>query len=185
MVLVSMLRGVNMGPHHRVRMTALKELYKELGLTGIETYIQSGNLVFRTRARDPGRVAAQIEDAIERRFGFRSAVVVRSAADLRRVIDRNPFSGRDGIEPSKLAVSFLAREPDVAARAKLAGLPPVPEEVHLEGRELYIYFPNGMARPKLSMAQVEKAVAVPGTARNWNTVRRLLEMAERQESGGE
>ena len=181
MVLVSLLRGVNMGPHHRIHMADLKAVYESLGLRDIETYIQSGNVVFRTAARSPGRIAADIEEAVERRFGFRAPVAVRSAAELRRVVERNPFAGRQGIEPKRLAVHFLAAEPDAAAPARLRALPPAPEEVRLDGRELYIYFTNGMARPKLSMAQVEKAVAVSGTARNWNTVEKLLEMAERLE----
>jgi uncharacterized protein (DUF1697 family) len=183
MVLVSMLRGVNVGPHHRIRMADLKVVYESLGLTDVETYIQSGNVVFRSAARTAGRVAERIEQAIERRFGFHAPVVVRSAAELRRVVERNPFAGRSGIQPEKLAVTFLRCEPDVGAGARVQALPPAPEEARLDGCDLYVYFPNGMGRPKLSVAQLEKAVAVPGTARNWNTVRQLLEMAERLEAG--
>jgi uncharacterized protein (DUF1697 family) len=100
------------------------------------------------------------------------------------VVERNPFAGRDGIEPNKLAVNFLALAADGAAPERLRALPTTPEEVRLDGRELYIYFPNGMARPKLSAAQTDKAVGVPMTARNWNTVGKLLEMAERLERAG-
>jgi uncharacterized protein (DUF1697 family) len=181
MVLVSMLRGVNLGPHHRIKMTDLKALYESLGYTGVETLIQSGNVVFRTVERSADRVAARIESGIEERFGFRAPAVVRTAAELRSVVERNPFAGRDGIEPSKLAVNFLARAPEAAARTRLRALPEAPEEVVLDGRELYIYFPNGMARPKLSPAQLDRAVGVAMTARNWNTVGKLLEMAERLE----
>lgn len=184
MVLVSMLRGVNLGPHKRMKMADLKELYESLGFTAVETLIQSGNVVFRTTGRSAERTAARIEEAIEARFGFHAPVMVRSAAEMRSAMERNPFAGRKGIEPDRLAVNFLGREPEAAARAKLAALPPAPEEVRLDGRELYMYFPNGMARPKLSLAQVERAVAVPMTARNWNTVGKLLAIAERVEGKG-
>jgi|SRR5579883_17615 uncharacterized protein (DUF1697 family) len=170
MVLVAMLRGVNVGGNNKVRMADLKALCESLGFADIETYVQSGNVVFRAAFGEGTSVAARLEEAIERRFGFRSAVVAR-----------NPFAGREGLEPAKLLVHFLARDPEPGARAKLESLPPAPEEWRLEGRELYIYFPNGMGRPKLSMPKVERALAVPGTGRNWNTVHRLLEMAERLE----
>lgn len=181
MVLVSMLRGVNIGPHHRIRMADLKAVYESIGATDVETLIQSGNVVFRTRERSVERITERIGEAIEARFGFRPAVLMRTAAELRRVVERNPFAGRSGIDPARLAVQFLGREPDTEARGKLAAMPATPEEVVLEPRELYIYFPDGMARPKLSVAQVEKALGVSMTGRNWNTVGRLLEMAQRLE----
>jgi uncharacterized protein (DUF1697 family) len=165
-------------------MADLKALYESLGLSGVETLIQSGNVVFRTAERNADRVAERIEGAIEERFGFRPPVVVRTAAELRSAVERNPFAGRNGIEPSKLAVNFLARAAEAAAHERLRALPEAPEEVVLDGRELYIYFPNGMARPKLSAAQLDKAVGVAMTARNWNTVGKLLEMAERLERAG-
>jgi uncharacterized protein (DUF1697 family) len=181
MVLVSMLRGVNVGPHHRMKMADLKAVYESLGMAEVETFIQSGNVVFRTAGRSGDRVAARIEEAIEARFGFAAPVVVRTAAELRSVVERNPFAGRADLDGSRLAVHFLGRAPEAAGRAKLAAIPPAPEEVRLDGRELYIYYTSGMARPKLSLAQVERALAVPMTARNWNTVEKLLEMAERVE----
>jgi uncharacterized protein (DUF1697 family) len=183
MVLVTMLRGVNVGGHNKVRMAELKALYESLGFADVETYVQSGNVAFRARAGARAGIGARIEEAISRRFGFRPAVVARTAAELRSVVARNPFASREGIEPAKLLVHFLEREPEAAARGKLQSLPPAPEEWRLDGRELYVYFPNGQARPKLSMAQVDRALAVPGTGRNWNTVLRLLEMAERLEQG--
>lgn len=182
MVLVSMLRGVNMGPHKRMKMADLKAAYEALGCTEVETFIQSGNVAFRTKERSAEKVAARIEQAIEERFGFTAPVVVRTAAELRGVVERNPFAGRKGIEPAKLAVHFLASEPAVGAREKLAAIPPAAEELVLDGRELYIYFPNGMARPELKLAQVDRALGGRMTARNWNTVEKLVEMAERLEA---
>lgn len=179
---ISLLRGVNVGGHHLIKMEALRALYGSLGLLDAQTYVQSGNVVFRTSKKgDFGSLAARIESAIEQTFGFRPGVILRSSSDLRDVLARNPFAQRSGIEPGKLLVGFLATESTAQARERIRAMPPVPEEVHIDGRELYIYFPNGMGRPKLSMPSLDKALKIPCTGRNWNTVTKLLEMAERLE----
>ena len=91
---------------------------------------------------------------------------------------RNPFSARTDLDPSRLAVCFLTGEPGNMARARLLQIKAEPEELRIGRHELFIYFPNGMARPKLSMAAVERAIQTPMTSRNWNTVTKLIEMAE-------
>src|SRR5579875_3037792 len=95
-VVVSMLRGVNLGPHRRIKMDALRALYESLGLRDAQTYVQSGNVVFKTRERNMASLAKRIEDEIERVFGFRSDVVVRTSGELRAAIAKNPFAGRRG-----------------------------------------------------------------------------------------
>ncbi len=181
-VIISMLRGVNVGGHNKIKMDALRSLYGSLKFTGCETHIQSGNVVFSTTERDIAALAARIEKAIERKFGFRPDVILRTSAELRDVIARNPFAKRRGIEPSKLLVAFLARDPGAEAHAKLRAMKIDPEELHCEGRELYIYFPNGMARPKLSWPALDRALKTPLTGRNWNSVTKLLVMAEKLEA---
>ncbi len=179
-----MLRGVNVGGHHKIKMDALRALYQSLKLSHPQTYVQSGNLVFRTEERDLVLLARRIEQAIERKFGFRVPVILRTVSEMRDAIARNPFAGRGDIEPSKLAVTFLASRPSDEVRAKVLAIEADPEELRIDGRELYIYYPNGMARPKLSGPLVERTLAIPGTARNWNTVTKLLEMAESHEAAG-
>ena len=181
-VLVSMLRGINMGPHHRIRMESLRQLYEDLGLRDVASYLQSGNVVFRTAGRNPGRIGAQIENAIEATFGFHSDVLLRTTAELRAVIAANPFADRAGIEPAKLAVTFLAAAPAAEASEKLLSVRIAPEELYIRGREIFIYFPNGMARPKLPLGLIDRTVKMPNTGRNWNTVNKLLEMAEKLEA---
>lgn len=180
---VSLLRGVNVGGHHQVPMDKLRALHESLGHREVRTYIQSGNVVFRTSARGLPRLAAEIGAAIEKTFGFRCDVVLRTAAELRAVVEHNPFAGRPGLDPAKLAVTFLPLDPPAGAAARLAALPIAPEEVHLISRELYTYFPNGMGRTKMPFAAVARVLGSPGTARNWNTVVKLLEMAEAPRSG--
>ncbi|MGD0669313.1 MAG: DUF1697 domain-containing protein [Bryobacteraceae bacterium] len=181
-VVISMLRGVNIGGHNKIKMDALRALYASLKLRDLQTYVQSGNVVFRTDERDLVLLARRIEQAIERKFGFRVPVILRTASEMQDVIARNPFAGRDEIEPSKLAVTFLASRPSDEVLAKVLAVKADPEELRIDGRELYTYFPNGMARPNLSWPLVERTLATPCTGRNWNTVTKLLEMAESREA---
>jgi uncharacterized protein (DUF1697 family) len=176
-VVISMLRGVNVGGHNKIRMEALRALYESLELRDPQTYVQSGNVVFRTEKGDLALLARRIEDGIETSFGFRPDVILRTSSELRDVIARNPFAARPSMDPSKLLVNFLTRDPGPEARDEVLKIKADPEELRIDGRELYIYFPNGMARPKLSWPAVERILKTPGTGRNWNTVTRLLEMA--------
>src|SRR6202165_157565 len=121
-VIISMLRGVNVGGHNMIKMDALRALYESLGLRDAQTYVQSGNVVFKTQARDLALISKKIENGIERTFGVRPSVIVRTASELRDVIARNPFAKRDGIEPGKLVVTFLAGDPSEEARAKAPGI---------------------------------------------------------------
>jgi uncharacterized protein (DUF1697 family) len=181
-VLVSMLRGVNVAGHNQIKMEALRALYEKLGLRDAQTYVVSGNVVFRTKERNLTALAHRIEDAIERDFGFRPAVVVRTTSELRGVIARNPFASRRGIDPSKFLVTFLAGYPGAEGREQVLKIKADPEDLFIDGREVYIYFPNGIARPKLSWTTIAKTLGTCGTARNWNSVRKLLEIAEKLEA---
>jgi uncharacterized protein (DUF1697 family) len=177
-VIICLLRGVNVGGKHKVKMEALRALYESIGLRDVQTLLQSGNVVFRTERRDLVALTKKIEGAIERKFGFHSDVILRTASELRDVIARNPFAKRTGIDASRFLVSFLVSDPGEEARGNVRRIKAHPEELRIDGREVYIYFPNGLARPKLSMALVEKTLKTSWTGRNWNTVRKLLEMAE-------
>ncbi len=181
-VIISMLRGVNVGGHNKIKMDALRALYESMKLREAQTYVQSGNVIFRTDERDIARLAKRIENGIERKLGFRPDVILRTATEMREVIARNPFAKRRGIEPSKLLVTFLGSDPGAEAREKILQIKCDPEELRIEGRELYIYFPNGIGRSKLSWAGLEKTLKTPGTARNWNSVTKMLEMAENLEA---
>jgi uncharacterized protein (DUF1697 family) len=181
-VVIALLRGINVGGHHKIKMEALRTLFQSLGLRDIQTHLQSGNVVFRTSGRDLVRLRQRIEEAVEREFGFHCDVVLRTTADLRVAVAKNPFATRPDLDASRLAVHFLSTEPDHEARARVLAIKAEPEELHLEALELYIYFTNGMARLSLSMAVVERSLKTSGTSRNWNTVRKVLEMAEKLES---
>ncbi len=175
-VVIGLLRGVNVGGHNKVKMDALRELCGSLKLSGACTHLQSGNVVFKAPDRSVATLAAKIEGGIERTFGFHSDVILRTPAEMAEIIAKNPFASR-GVEPARLLVYFLARDPGDEAREKISKMDTGPEEVHVCARELYVYFPNGMARPKLSFAALDRALKTPATGRNWNTVTKLLEIA--------
>jgi uncharacterized protein (DUF1697 family) len=177
-VMICMLRGVNLAGKRKIKMEALRALFESLGLGDVKTLLQSGNVVFRTERGDLVALTKKIESAIEQKFGFRSDVILRTSSELRDAIAKNPFAKRAGIDASRLLVSFLVSEPEAEARGNVMRIKAEPEELRIDGREVYIYFPNGMARPKLSMALVERTLKTSWTGRNWNTVRKLLEMAE-------
>jgi uncharacterized protein (DUF1697 family) len=182
-VVVTMLRGVNVGGHNRIKMDALRALYESLRLRDAATCIQSGNVVFRSDEPDLVRLAGRIERGIERTFGFRPAVIVRTASELRGVIANNPFSTRRNVDPSKLLVFFLASDPGPDARDTIQRIKADPEELRIAGRELYIHFPNGAGRSKLPIV-ITRAAKTPMTSRNWNIVTKLLQMAEALEAAG-
>ncbi len=177
-VVISLLRGINVGGNHKIKMDALRDLYASLDLRDVQTHVQSGNVVFRTKERNLARLTKRIEDAIEQAFGFHSNVIVRTRAEWSDVIARNPFAKRTGIEPSKLLVTFLGGFPEAEALKKLHAIKADPEELHINGRELYIYFPDGVGRTKLPWASIEKILKVPGTARNWTSVVKMIEIAD-------
>lgn len=176
-----MLRGVNVGGHNKIKMDALRSHCEGLKFENIQTYVQSGNLVFTCKGHKPERTARLVEDAIEKQHGFRPAVILRNAAEMREVIVRNPFAKRKNLDPAKLAVIFFTDELTPDVRKQLEAIKVGPEELKAHPRELYIYFPDGMGRSKLPAA-IERLMKKTGTARNWNTVTKLMEMANQIET---
>jgi uncharacterized protein (DUF1697 family) len=178
-VIICMLRGVNVGGRNLIKMDALKALCVGLKLKDPQTYVQSGNVIFSSGEKDLAKLAKRIQDAIEKTVAFRPGVVLRTLAELREIIVRNPFAKRSGIEPGKLLVNFLASDPGKDAREKALAIKVGSEELHLIGREAYIYFPNGQGRSKFPWPAIERALGTSGTGRNWNSVTKMLEMAEK------
>jgi uncharacterized protein (DUF1697 family) len=172
-VWVALLRGVNVGGKAKVAMPALRSAIESAGATEVRTYIQSGNVVFTHAARSAATLEGELEQRIHAAFGFDVPVLLRNAPQMRAVVDANPYPGTEG---TKLHVVFLRDPPDAAALAKVHVARFAPEELTVVGRELYLHLPHGIGRAKLPPALGK----VPGvaTARNWNTVTKLLAMTE-------
>jgi len=182
-LIVSLLRAVNVGGRNLVRMEALRSLYSSLGFEDVQSYVQSGNVIFRTESKDLPAIADSIRKAIARKFSVDSDIILRTSGELRKVMAANPFKGTKGLDPRKLQVAFLPADPGAAARKKVLEIKVTPEELRAQGRELFIYFPEGMGRSRFPWPLVEKTLGMRGTVRNWNTVTKLLEMTEQIEAG--
>lgn len=175
---ISLLRGINVGGRNSVPMEKLRALCEGVGCEQVKTFIQSGNVVFKAAKCDPGTLSAKIEKKIVAEFGFPVAVVTRTAAELGKVIEANPFRKECRAEPAKVHVAFLSERPAAEAAKALMTKTSDDEQARCSGREVYLYYRNGMGTAKMTGAVIERVVGVKATARNWNTVTRLHEMAE-------
>jgi uncharacterized protein (DUF1697 family) len=176
---VALFRGINVGGNRIVPMSELKSLHEALGFRDVVTYIQSGNVVFTSNETDSTQLASQIEEAFAQKFGFRSQVIVRTLAELEETIANNPFLNSPGKETKWVLVLFLATRPESSALEDLKKSYSGPEEMHLIGQELFVYYTDGVGRSKLTLPLIEKKLKTTGTGRNWNTVLRLKEMMQR------
>jgi len=177
-VFVLLFRGINVGGHQRVRMDELKELHISLGFKNVVSYIQSGNIVCSSDDADAAQVQKCIEDGFEKNFGGKAKVVVRTSVELKEIIEKNPFQDQPNKELKWIVVMFLATHPDKTAQEVLLKTYGGPEEIFILGQEVYIYYPDGIGRSKLSNSLLEKKLKTVGTARNWNTVLKLQELIQ-------
>ena len=158
------IRGINVGGNKLLPMAQLKSACESIGLTDVRTFLQSGNVIFKTTRKDPAPLIAKALD-------MDVTVIVRTIDELQKVIARNPFEHEAKSDPGHLVVMFLEREP----KATLEW--PGPEVIKPSGRELFMYYPDGQGRSKLTNALIEKKLGMRGTARNWNTVTKLRDLA--------
>jgi uncharacterized protein (DUF1697 family) len=158
-------------------MARLREALEDAGFAEVRTHLQSGNVVLEsnTKAEQTGR---KCERVIEDEFGLAIDVVVRTPAELERVVRRNPLA-KVAKDPKRYQVSFLAGPLPAASKRKLQEALQIPEELVFTGREIYAWHPNGVARSKLWAALAGRGLGVTATARNWTTVTKLLELASR------
>lgn len=175
---IALLRGINVGGHGKVPMEKLRALCEGLGCEQVKTFIQSGNVVFKAAKCDPGTLSAKIEKKIVAELGFAVTVVTRTADELGKVIEANPFVTESRAEPAKVHVAFLSEAPTAEAVKALKIKTCDSEQARCSGREVYLYYRDGMGRAKMTGAVIERVLGVKATARNWNTVTKLYEMAE-------
>ncbi len=175
-----MLRGINMTGHNTIKMTGLTDMFRHLGYTDPETYIQSGNIVFTCHKENIDNASSEIRKAILSEFNLNIAVISRTSDEMKEIISVNPFPVEPGFDPSKMAVVFLELKPSEAQVREVAGIDYPPDKFHINNREIYVYCPNGFGKTKLYTNFFESKMKVTGTARNWRTVNKLLEMAEKK-----
>jgi uncharacterized protein (DUF1697 family) len=175
---IALLRGVNLGPSRRMSMAELRTWLTELGCTDVRTLLQSGNVVFGS-TESAAEVTRALEKRIEERAGFAVDCIVRTPAQLRAVVDGNPFADIAN-DNARLGVAFLAAPlaKDKLKDVDIAALEPERFAVGRGRTEIYLWYANGMARSKLgAMVLPDRKLGTSPTVRNWNTVVKLLDMA--------
>jgi uncharacterized protein (DUF1697 family) len=172
---VALLRGINLGSVRRVAMADLRDVVAGCGYGDVRTVLQSGNVVLSSDAA-PEEVARELEHAILAKLGVDSRVLVRTRDELAAVVARDPF-GDVADDPRRYQVSFLSAEPDARLVRDLAAEDVAPERFVVHGREVYAWHPNGIQRSPLARLLSEDRLGVAATARNWNTVTKLLALA--------
>src|SRR5262245_42890022 len=184
-VYVSMLRAVNVSGSS-LKMEPLREAFEAIGLADVRTLLQSGNVLFRSGLTDRARLVKRITQEIERRFDLHVEVILRTLAEVASIVDRGPVLSPRA-DKSKLLVMFLASVPDAAAQAALKKWhkdKELKEMLELRGPEIYLYYPDGVGRSKLTSGVIENKLDTAGTARNWNTLIKLVEVGRSLEANG-
>jgi uncharacterized protein (DUF1697 family) len=174
---ICFLRGVNVGGKGKVPMADLRALLEGLGFDKVKTLLQSGNAVFAAKGGTATALAGKIEAAIEKRFAYRSDVHLLTPSDLRRIVEANPYPGEAKKDPSHLIVRFIARPIDKTAQAALAATAAEGEKFKVTPGAIFLYYAHGIARSKLG-STLDRKDGARGTGRNWNTVTKLLDLAE-------
>ncbi len=175
-VSIALLRGINVGGKNMLPMQELSALFVEAGCEDVRTYIQSGNVVFRTGSAVGEEISSTISASILSRFGYRVPVITRTARAFLEIVQANPFL-EAGAEADKLHVMFLAELPESASVESLNPQRSPGDEFAVLGREIYLHCPNGVARSKLTNSYFDSRLSTISTTRNWRTVRKLLELA--------
>lgn len=176
---IALLRAVNLGSYGRLAMADLRALVTAAGHCDVATYLQSGNVVFKSEHDDPEALAADLRKRLADELGVDTPVMVVTGTEITGIAAYHPFQDRQS-DHAKLHVAFLATEPDADRAARLSVPEGSPEELQLTGRQLYLHYPAGAGRSKITAAYLEKRLGVAITARNWKTVTALADLARQQ-----
>jgi uncharacterized protein (DUF1697 family) len=171
MLHLALLRGINVGGKAKLPMNELAALFAASGAQDIRTFIQSGNVIFN--AAEPEHVVAAVTTEIAKIYGYPGRIVLRSAREMQRTFSANPFAASP---PATLHCYFLVDWPDRKAVEALDSQRSPGDSFVVHGREIYLVVPNGMARTRLTNAYFDTKLATVSTARNWNTVGKLVEI---------
>jgi uncharacterized protein (DUF1697 family) len=170
---VALLKAINLPGRNKVSMEALRDFCAGLGFEDVRTLLQTGNVVFRASGGKPAALESRLESEAAKQLGLRTEVFVRTDAQWREVVARNPFLEEAKRDPSHLLVMCLKgaakAEGEKSLRAAISGR----ETVRVKGREAYLVYPDGIGRSRLTTAMIERHLGTTGTARNWNTVLKL------------
>ena len=174
---IALLRGINVNGQKMISMEKLRALLEDLDLTGVTTYIQSGNVVFQSMPAKHFVLEKKIKGAIQDVFGFSVPVFVKTRDEWQEIISTNPFVGRKNIDESLIHVTFLSDMPNQSVVDEMLAGEYGDDECVFSGKNVYLYCPNGYGKTKLSNSFFEKKTKLIATTRNWKTILKLLELA--------
>jgi len=175
---VGVLRAINLGSHNKIAMSDLRAMLENLGFEEPRTLILSGNIVFRSSSGSSARIERMLEEASTTHLGVTTDYFVRSATEWQDIIAANPFPKEAKHDPARLVMMCLRDAPAAAQVKALQDAIKGGEIVKARGKQAYFVYPDGMGRSKLTIKMIEKALGTRGTARNWNTVLKLGELAQ-------
>jgi len=178
MVHIALLRGINVGPHKRMKMEKLRASCEVLGFKNVKTYIQSGNVLCQAGKLSSEAAAKKIEAQIVKDFGFSADVIARTGEEMKQIVTGNPLLRESDVDASKLHVVFFSEVPSAEAIQKLQVIVKAPDKVRHKGKEIYFYFPNGVSGSSIWKHNLDRVLGLSGTMRNWRTVTTLYEMAQ-------
>jgi uncharacterized protein (DUF1697 family) len=174
---IALLRGINVSGQKSVPMAELKKMFVKLGFKDALTFIQSGNVVFRSPEADPGKLAAILETAIKKAFGFDVPVILRTLEELKAALKGNPYAGKKLAETERVYISFLDAVPGKEAVKALAAFSDNVDEFKVKGAEVYILARGGYGKSLFSNTFIEKKLKVRATTRNLATSGKLIDLA--------
>jgi uncharacterized protein (DUF1697 family) len=180
-VFIALLRAINVGGNTIIPMAELKALCAKHGYKDAKTLLQSGNLVLTASRTTPAALAKKLEAAILGHFGKEVRVIVRTPDELRQIVARNPYPAAARDDPSHLLVTFLADAPTAEAAKALAAWKHATEPFKVDGRELFTHYKSSVGTSKFVGPTIERLLATTGTARNWNTINKLIALAQELE----
>lgn len=176
MTFLALMRGINVGGRRRLTSDALVAAFEAEGASHVRTFQQSGNVLFTAPARGAPALTRRVSERLGDEHGLASPIVLRSASELAAVAASHPLDA-DGRDPRLLHVAFLAGRPAPGAAARLDPLRSPPDELLVQGREVYLHCPNGMARTRLTNDYLDRTLGTVSTVRTWRTVRKLDTLA--------
>lgn len=176
---ISILRGINLGGHNTIKMEALKKLLSECGLSNIDTYIQSGNVVYQFKSTDTKKLDSIIRDKIAQEFSIEVPVITQTIDEFRLIVKNNPFAKNKTKDASFFHITFLSDKPQKENLDKITSIRYQPDEFAIIDKAVYLYCPNGYGNTKLSNKFLETKLKVAATTRNWKTANELITIGDR------
>jgi len=174
---ISILRGINVGSGRKVPMADLKKLCENLGLQNVQTYIQSGNVVFELpKTENVSELETRLQKAFTQAFGFDIPVLVRTAEEWAESIAQNPFLKEENVDIDRLHLTCLKELPATVLLEKIRTIQYPPDRYEIIGRDVFIFCAAGYGTSKLVNSFFESKLKTPATTRNWKTVMKLHEM---------